>query len=638
MSKIDKQGRFKTLIKSKVKSKYQHLITGLCSAIILSACSQTGTNQTKFNSVDSAASSTEQTSEAELVSPILKAGDKPNVVLILIDDLSHYGMTTYGSNVIRSVRGHFPDKKFSTPNIDALAQSGLRVENAFTHPICENTRIALMSGKNNDRNYLRPKSQHASDITFGDVFQKAGYTTGMYGKWKQTRGTKEIAGKDYISEFGWDDYVAFDVVDEGQRFINPNLVINGEIKNYQGRTDLDPETGRRWYGPDIFNRHALQFIEGNKDKPFFLYYPMALVHDDHKPTPDTKPNSIFDNFDETPHSRNGATGDDPKYIIDMIEYTDKLIGKVVNKIDELGLREETLIMVMGDNGTKEIFAHVMPDGSVYPGRKGGNADNGLHVGMVLNQPGTIPAESNDTRGYDGLVYLTDVFPTIAEAAGIEIPQATDLDGISFWQQAMGASGEPRDNIYSWFIGNEKYTAETDPVKIRFAFNKNFKRYGPSRYFPNGRFFDLRTDLLEREGDRYVELRWGLRRYSGLNINNLTPEQHKAYTELGKVLAENELVRVNKLAITSDKSSLSVGETINLNAQVWPKNAKRDGVVWVSSDSNIASVNKFGEVTGHKAGKVEISVYSWDDAEPIASNRNPTFYTDGITAVKKLTVK
>ena len=144
-----------------------------------------------------------------------------NVVLILIDDLNHYGVTAYGANRLHSYDGEFTNKTFSTPNIDQLAKGGVRVDRAFAYPICENTRIALMSGKNNDRNYLRPKAQHSSDITFGDAFKRAGYATGLFGKWKQTRGTNEVAGKEYISEFGWDDYAAFDVVTEGQRYINP---------------------------------------------------------------------------------------------------------------------------------------------------------------------------------------------------------------------------------------------------------------------------------------------------------------------------------------------------------------------------------------------------------------------------------
>lgn len=563
--------------------------------------------------------------------------NKTNVVLILIDDLSHYGMSTYGSNVIRSIEGDFPDVKFETPSIDKLAQEGVRIERAFTHPLCENTRVALMSGKQNNRNYLKPKSLHHSDITFGDIFKKAGFTTGLFGKWKQTRGTKDILGKDYISEFGWDDYAAFDVVTEGQRFINPNLVINGEIVNYEGRQDLDPETGRRWYGPDIFNRHALKFIEKNKNNPFFLYYSMALVHDDHKPTPDTLPKSIFDNFDEVPHNKKGHKGDDPKYIADMIKYTDKMVAKIVDKLDELKLRENTLIIIMGDNGTKEIFAHVLPDGTIYPGRKGGNADNGLHVGMVVNQPSIVQSLPNDVRTYDGLVYLTDILPTIAEAAGVPIPKETKLDGVSFWPQILGQTIEHRNNIYSWYIANNEYDDKKIPRFAEFAFNKDFKYYAPNQEFPQGRFFDLRSDLLERTGDRYITVKFNVRRYSGLPLNSLTEEQYQGYQELKQVITDNAIVPIEKLTITATKTNLIVGEKLDFDTQLTPINTTRSGVIWQSSDPRVASVNKFGEVTAHSVGKVILRVFSWSDAKPIANGYSTGLKTDGISDEVELVV-
>lgn len=564
--------------------------------------------------------------------------DKPtNVVLILIDDLSHYGVTAYGSDKLHSYDNEFTNKQFSTPHINDLAKEGMKADWAFAYPICENTRISLMSGKNNDRNYLKPKSQHHSDLTFGDAFKKAGYTTGLFGKWKQTRGTKEIAGKDYISEFGWDDYAAFDVVREGQRFINPDLVINGEITNYKGRTDLDPATGRRWYGPDIVNRHAIKFIENNKDKPFFLYYPMILVHDDHKPTPDTKPNHIFDNFTEKAEYRNTG-GDDRQYFPDMIEYMDKLIGNVVVKLEAEGLRENTLIVVMGDNGTKESFGHILPNGEIYPGRKGGNADNGLHVPLVLNFPNKIPAGSNNEyRTYDGLVNLTDIYPTIAEAAGIEMPQAEQIDGISFWQQATGEKTEfPREHIYTWFIGNN--TFKDEHKILAYAFNKDFKRYAPDEDFPEGRFFDLRTDRLERVGEKVVKKKFSLLRYSGLDLSRLTAEQKNGYELLGKVIKANELVPVNNIDISSITDTLSVGQSLSLQAKVSPKNAKRQGVIWVSNKPNILSVDKFGVITAHQKGNAIISAYSWHDAYPLSANRKETFYTNGIQAKQSFDIK
>ncbi|MFC1764693.1 sulfatase-like hydrolase/transferase [Planctomycetota bacterium] len=562
--------------------------------------------------------------------------DKPNVVLILIDDLSHYGVTAYGAGRISSAQGDFENRLFATPQIDRLAVEGLRCDNAYTYPLCEPTRIALMSGQYNSRNFLRCKAQHASEITFGDVFQRAGYATGIFGKWKQTRGTKEVHGKDYIFEFGWDEFCCFDVVGEAQRFINPNLVINGKIHNYMGRSDLDPATGRRWYGPDICNRYALNFIDRRKDKPFFLYYPMLLVHDEHKPTPDTQPHFLFDSFDEANHNRDGHTGDDRRYFPDMLAYMDKLIGKVVSKLDEHKLRKKTLVIVMGDNGTKECFAHVLSDGTVYPGGKGGNKDNGMHVPLIFSWPGTIPAgQDGQIRHYDGLVDVTDIYPTLCAAMGLTIPNSAALDGIDFWPQVMGATGEARQVIYTWYNGNSPAT-DLSQV-LRYAFNKEFKRYAPHADYPQGRFFDLRSDPLEMVGDRKVRRKFNHYHRSGLNLAQLTVEQQAAYDELGKVINAHGHVPVTGLHITGPMRPLELGSTVTLTCRVTPAQATRQNVIWESSDATIASVDKFGLVTPHAPGSIKITAYSWDDAYPVAANMRQTYSRNGIQDSWSLTV-
>ncbi|MFC7337288.1 sulfatase-like hydrolase/transferase [Haloferula chungangensis] len=561
-----------------------------------------------------------------IVAPTLvQAVEKPNIVLILIDDLSHYGVTAYGADRLSHFSGEFKNAPFSTPNIDRLAAEGLRCNHAFAYPLCENTRIALMSGQTNDRNLLKVKSQHQSDITFGDVFKQAGYATGIYGKWKQTRGTREIPGKKYISQFGWDDYCCFDVVTANQRFINPDLVINGETVNYNGRKDLDPETGRRWYGPDICNRQALKFIETNKDKPFFLYYPMILVHDEHKPTPDTQPHSIFDTIDED------QKVDEHKFFPDMIEYMDKLIGNVVAKLDEHGLRENTLIIVMGDNGTKEPFIHVLPDGREYNGGKGGNKDNGLHVPLVLSWLGKIP----ESKTYDGLVDVVDIYPTIAEAADVEIPDKPKIDGISFWPQATGKPGEARKVIYTWFNGNQPIEDHTKLLK--YAFTKDFKRYAPSKLFPEGRFFDLRSDPLEDAGDKKIKTGWVHYQSSGLLLEALDQEQKAAYLALGKVIDAHDFQHVEGLKITTGNHQLKKHESKQLAWEILPADATRQNVIWESSDPKVASVDKFGVLHAHAPGEVKVTLYSWDDAMPQASGNAPTFRRDGLRDTIAVTV-
>ncbi|EMI43985.1 sulfatase-like hydrolase/transferase [Rhodopirellula sp. SWK7] len=561
-----------------------------------------------------------------------------NVVFILIDDLSHYGVTAYGANRISSESGGFKNVIINTPHIDQLAREGMRCNNAFAYPLCEPTRTTLMSGKYNNRNHLVSKGQHASDITFGDLFQRTGYTTGMTGKWKQTRGTVEIPAKKYISEFGWDEYCCFDVVGEGRRYINPNMVINGDVINYGEISSIDPETGRRWYGPDICNRFALNFIQRYRDEPFFLYYPMMLVHDEHMPTPDTVPASAFDEFDAMGRDKNGRRRDEKKYFPDMIAYTDKLIGKVVDQINELGLRKNTLIVVMGDNGTKEPFTHILPDDSEYPGGKGSTTDNGTHVPLVLSLPGVIPTSDTESdRTYDGIVDLADIHPTLCEAAGIELPNAADIDGISFWPQMLGRPGEHRDASYVWYNHNRPMT---DPSEVlEYAFDKNFKRYAPDRYYPKGRFFDLRVDPLEMSGRTKVQgPGWNKFYHSGLDLDHLTPEQQAGFERLGDVLHANRYIAVERIRIVNNPVILPRGESTRLQAEVVPSNATRNGIIWESSDPSIASVDKFGELKTHRPGEVTLSVYSWDDAFPVANQSPTTFSRTGISDSITVTIR
>ncbi len=560
---------------------------------------------------------------------------KPNVVLILIDDLSHYGVTAYGSNRLMSHAKHFPITRFSTPNIDALAEEGIRVTHAYAHPLCENTRVALMTGKGNHRNYLQPKALHHSEITIGDAFKRAGYKTGLFGKWKQSRGTSEKDGKRYIAEFGFDEYTAFDVIGGGARMINPNLVVNGKVIDYKGRIDTDPQTGRRWFGPDIVNRDAREFVKKHKKEPFFLYYPMILVHDEHTPTPDSQPQYLYDEFPEAQYG--SRVGDDKRFFPDMVEYMDKMVGQLIQTLEEQGVRENTLVVVMGDNGTKESFGHLLDNGKVYPARKGGNTENGIRVPLILSHPGKLPAKKGSESGiYSGMVDVTDIYPTLADFANIEIPKRELLDGVSFWPNLTKIEGWHREYIYRWYNANDVYT-DFSKTGIQYVFNKDFKRYAPSKLYPKGRFFDLRVDLLERAGRKYKELRFKVRRYAGLNKNELTPEQQLSYDKMGKLLSYHQFAAVQDIWISNKISELSITSTHQLDFGYAPTHAQRTGSIWHSSHPNIVSIDKFGELTAHQTGTSTISLYSWSDAHPVSSMRSPDYFKDGIKDSFELTI-
>lgn len=567
----------------------------------------------------------------------MHAAGRPNVVFILMDDLSHYGVSAYGAKELKSTAGLFETVPVATPEIDRLANEGVLADNAFAYAICEPTRVALMTGMNNNRNFVQAKALHASHITFGDIFKQAGYTTAIAGKWKQSRGSSEIPGEDYVDQFGWDDIHCFDLLYEGPRHIDPNFVINGKIEWFKG---LNPETKRRYYGPELVNRFALDFIETHKDVPFFLYYPMLLVHDEHTPTPDTQPHEHYDNFEVMTHSGVKADnslgafkGDDRRFYPDMVAYMDKMIGKVIDKLDQLGLRENTLIIAMGDNGTKESFSYILEDGSEFIGAKGQCKVNGLQVPLILSYPGSIAPGTN----YNGLVNITDILPTLCEAAGIDIPNKGDLDGISFWPQVTGNSKEThRTHIFTWYNANR---AMTDQSKlITYAQEIEFKRYGPDANYPDGRFFDLRTDPFERAGEHTVKFDWNNWHHSGLDIAPLTEEQRAAYDRLGAVLDEQIHRPVTAVKIQTPSDRLRVDDSMQLNAQVTPSNATMRSVIWSSSDPAIASVDKFGIVQALKPGTATITLNSWDDTRPIAAGKESVLRKTGISDQITVTIR
>jgi arylsulfatase A-like enzyme len=559
----------------------------------------------------------------------MHGADRPNVVFILIDDISHYGVSAYGAKQLNSTAGLFESVPVATPAIDRLANEGVLAGNAFAYAVCEPTRVALMTGMNNQRNFVQAKALHASHITFGDLFKQAGYTTGIAGKWKQSRGTAAIPGETYVDQFGWDKIHCFDLLYEGPRHIDPNFVINGKINWYSG---LDPETNRRYYGPELVNRFALDFIETHQDESFFLYYSMLLVHDEHTPTLDTQPQDAYDNFEVMTHtgvkpdnSFGAFKGDDRRFYPDMVAYMDKMIGQVTAQLDRLGLREKTLIIVMGDNGSKAAFSYTLEDGSEFIGAKGQCKVNGLQVPLVLSYPGSIAAGSS----YNGLINLTDLLPTLCEATGIDLPNQADLDGISFWPQVTGSQTKAhRDHLYTWYNANRAMTNQSK--RITYAQELGFKRYGPDANYPQGRFFDLRSDPFEREGARKVKFDWNNWHHSGLDITKLTAAQRAAYDRLGAVLVKNTYRPVSAVKIVTPTTRLKVNESIPLQKLIFPKDATMRSVIWECSNPAIATIDKFGSVTARQPGEVTISLYSWDDERPVADGKEAALARTGLS--------
>jgi arylsulfatase A-like enzyme len=376
---------------------------------------------------------------------------RPNIVLILADDLGYECLGCNGAS------------EYKTPNLDRLAAAGVRFTNAHSTPLCTPTRVQLMTGKYNFRNYTEFGSLAPNQSTFGHLLQKAGYRTGVAGKW-QLAGA--IEGTNYKGEgtspqdAGFDEHCLWQVKSRGSRYWDPIIQVNGKLEAVR----------KDEYGPNIFEAFADGFFQRHRSRPFFFYYPMVLTHDPFVPTPASASPSAA--------KRNEP---DKAWFGDMVAYMDRVVGNVLASLDRHGLAESTLVIFTGDNGTHPSIVTDTRKGPVR-GDKGNTTFAGTHVPFIARGAGS------SARGTvcDDLVDFTDFFPTFAEASGGKIPDDHPRDGRTFLPQIRGKKGNPRDHIFC------HYAPRWGKFKpARWAMDKTFKLYD------DGRFFNYRQDAEEK---------------------------------------------------------------------------------------------------------------------------------------------
>lgn len=381
-------------------------------------------------------------------------GRKPNIILIMADDL---GIETIGS---------YGGTSYQTPFIDAMAADGAKFENCFAQPLCTPSRVQIMTGQYNVRNYTVFGQLDRSQTTFGNLLKDAGYKTAIAGKWQLGK------DKDSPQHFGFEESLlwqhmlgATDENGNDTRYSNPVLEHNGVAKHY--------DEGQ--FSTDVTSDFLIDFMEKNQDSPFFLYYPMIITHCPFVPTPDSK--------DWDPSSPGSPTyKGDAQYFGDMVSYMDKTVGKIIAKVEELGLSEETIIIFTGDNGTDAPVVSQYR-GREFPGGKSKTTDNGIHVPLVVQWKGQISPgiESDD------LIDFSDFLPTLMDVAGVKTPKTLPVDGVSFLPQMMGKKGNPRDWTYFWFTRN----GDMESLK-EFVRNKEYKLYA------SGEFYNIQEDWFEEK--------------------------------------------------------------------------------------------------------------------------------------------
>jgi len=374
-----------------------------------------------------------------------KYAGRPSIILIMADDLGYECLSCYGS------------LSYKTPVLDELALAGMRFDNCHSQPLCTPSRVKIMTGRYNFRNYTSFGHFDFTETTFAHVMKSAGYDTCIAGKW-QLMG-RGAAGP---NDAGFDEYCLWHMEDafapKGSRYRSPKVIKNGKL--------FDGSEGK--YGPDIFCDYIVDYIERHKSAPFFVYYPMALVHAPFVPTPDSS------DWAQPEHKR------DKKYFADMVACMDKVVGRIVSKLDALGLRESTLLLFTGDNGTGRAITSQMPGGTIRGG-KSLTIDTGTHVPLIANWKGAVPAG----RVCDDLVDFSDFFPTLAEAAGAALPENVTIDGRSFLPQLHGRKGNPRQ----WLLCH--YVSRRGRGFKRFVRDKQWKLYH------TGELFDVQADPLEK---------------------------------------------------------------------------------------------------------------------------------------------
>lgn len=351
---------------------------------------------------------------------------KPNILLILIDDCSADEIGSYGNT------------KHQTPVMDQLAKKGARFETCWSAPICSPSRALIMTGRygfrtgwyHNKREFKRKIPLPKENIIFAQPLKKAGYRTAVAGKW-QLPGKPPEYGFDEYSLWAYKKMLPKGVTHEGYdsmdpdaynykymaRYWYPSIIQNG---SYLPTTNQD-------YGPDMHSKYLIEFMNKKADKPFFVYYPMILTHDPFYPTPQNV---------EGDEGKLGPSNKKKNFKF-YVEYVDKIIGDIITNLKISGQFDNTAIIVTADNGTA--------------GRgKGKSKEIGVREPLIVYWPGVVENQGVKRE----LVDFSDVFPTLMDIAGIDVPKGYEHDGRSFLPLLLGKEYKEREFVFS-YLGRDR---------------------------------------------------------------------------------------------------------------------------------------------------------------------------------------
>ena len=397
----------------------------------------------------------------------VSADEKPNIIVIMADDIGAEGLACYGSTI------------YTTPHLDRMASEGLRFNNAYATPLCTPTRVMIMSGLYPNRTgflALIGKGEGvrmpASIRTFGHDLRDAGYKTAIAGKWQLGK-FNEFPGQPI--EHGFDEYCMWTWVYKGKkssRFYSPQIHQDGKI------FDHGPDD----YGPDFYSGHLMDFIDRNKDNPFLIYFPMTLVH-----SPFIHPPKL------EKLARTKYTGDLDKQTVafgHMITYMDDIVGQIMARLKKHAIEKNTLVLFTGDNGTGRQITSKLA-GMELKGGKGTMTEAGSRVPLLAWWPDTIKPAVRDE-----FFCLVDVLPTIAALADIKLDRK--VDGMDLSHHFLGSKGKDREHVLmsyknGFFVRDARFRLHENGTLYDIPVTSDRERYS-EKTAAAGDFVDDRRHL------------------------------------------------------------------------------------------------------------------------------------------------
>ncbi len=351
-----------------------------------------------------------------------------------------------------------------------MAANGIQFSQCYNHPDGSPSRLAILTGKYNFRNYVKWGYLPPDAKTIGNLLQDAGYATCWVGKWQLSGGDKRILGA------GFNKYLVFLPLtgpsQREHRYKDPKLYKNGAY--------LPDSVTQGQYSEDMFFNYLSNFIDNNKTKPFFAIYASLLVGFPFVPTPDDPKFATW-------NSENDITLQNKKYYPGMVAYLDKIVGKVIKKLQTNGIANNTIIMFTSATQSYQGITSIWNGQSVI-GTKTTTSKAGTNIPFIAYWPSSIAPGTKSAT----IIDFTDFMPSLADMAGIPTPTTYGiLDGTSFYDNMIGITGKNRNWVFCHWDNNP---LDDVPVE-RFINNRIYKLYDTVGE-GNGKFYKIKDDFYE----------------------------------------------------------------------------------------------------------------------------------------------